>query len=282
MARREVTVALNGDGGDEAFGGYRRYVVNLAAQRLQRIPAPLRRVAAVAGRLVPASGQINSTRSRVRRIAETLALEPVDRYLQYMTTLQGLRREDLYADGFRERLGASAVRGVLSTPWDSSSASGLVDRMLDADSSTYLPDDLLTKVDIATMAHSLEGRSPLLDHEFMQFAASLPERLKVCGGETKVGLKRAMRGWIPDEILDAPKRGFQPPLAAWFRGDLRQYARDVLLDRQTAEREYFRPERVRALLDDHEARRVDNSQGIWTLLMFELWHRDHVDRRPVA
>ncbi len=277
MARREVTVALNGDGGDEAFGGYHRYVVNLGMDRLASVPAPLRRAAGGAGRLLPASGRINSTRSRVRRISETLALEPVDRYLAYMTTLQGLRRDELYQDGFREQLHPSSVRGVIAGPWESSSARGPLDLMLDVDTSTYLPDDLLTKVDIATMAHSLEGRSPLLDHELMQFAASLPERLKISGGETKVGFKRALRGWVPDEILDARKRGFQPPLAKWFRGDLRAYARDVLLDRQTSERGYFRRERVRALLDDHADARADNSQGIWTLLMFELWHREYVD-----
>lgn len=149
--------------------------------------------------------------------------------------------------------------------------------MLEVDTATYLADDLLAKVDIATMARSLEGRSPLLDHELMQFAASLPDRSKVRGHEKKVALRTAMRGILPDEILVAPKRGFQPPVAAWFRGDLREHAREVLLDPATRARGYFRTEAVQALLEDHAAGGADNSQGIWTLLVLELWHREFVD-----
>src|SRR5439155_23407386 len=139
--------------------------------------------------------------------------------------------------------------------------------------------DLLTKIDIATMAHGLEGRSPLLDHEFMQFAASLPAHLKATGRQTKIGLRRMLRGWVPDEVLDAPKRGFQPPLALWFRTELRAFSREVLLDPVARNRGYFHEPYVRCLLDDHAAGRTDHSQGIWTLMMFELWHREHVDLR---
>jgi asparagine synthase (glutamine-hydrolysing) len=178
-------------------------------------------------------------------------------------------------------LGESLVGGIVADPWEASSGHALLDVMLDVDSSTYLPDDLLTKVDIATMAFALEARSPLLDHEFMEFAASLRPHLKVAGREKKVGLRRALRGWVPDEVLDAPKRGFQPPLARWFRGDLRDFTRDVLLDPIALDRGYFRDDGVRRLLDDHGDRRADNSQAIWTMLIFELWHREHVDRGPV-
>jgi asparagine synthase (glutamine-hydrolysing) len=277
MAREHVTVALNGDGGDEAFAGYRRYEANLAAARADRLPRRARRGAAAIARLVPPDGRLNSTRSRVRRLGATLAMEPLDRHLAYMTDLQGLDRRRIYSADFRAQLGPSAVRDVVAVPWHASSAHGLLDRMLDVDSQTYLADDLLAKVDIATMACSLEGRSPLLDHELLQFAASLPPHLKIAGSERKVALRRALRGWVPDSILDAPKRGFQPPLARWFRGDLREYAREVLLDPTATRRGYFEEGAVARLLSEHAAGRADHSQGIWTLLIFELWHREAVD-----
>jgi asparagine synthase (glutamine-hydrolysing) len=156
----------------------------------------------------------------------------------------------------------------------------VIDVMLDVDVQTYLPDDLLVKMDIATMASSLEARSPLLDHRLMEFAASLPAALKVRGREKKAVLRGALRGWVPDEILDAPKRGFRLPLGDWLRGELRGFARDVLLDRPAVDRGCFRPDYVRGLLDRHAAGLQDHSQGIWTLLMFELWHQEFVDAAP--
>jgi asparagine synthase (glutamine-hydrolysing) len=277
MARRHVTVALNGDGGDESFAGYSRYVVNLATSRLDRIPRRLRRGVAVAGLRLPESGTIDSWRSRARRVAETLPLDASDRYIAYMTHLNGLRRDRLYTDDYRELVGRSSVHDVMGQPWQRSGARSVVDVMLDVDVQTYLPDDLLVKMDVATMASSLEARSPFLDHELMQFAASLPAALKIHGRDKKVALRGALRGWVPDAILDAPKRGFRLPLGDWFRGELRDFARDVLLDRRAIGRGHFREPYVRALLDRHAAGAQDHSQGIWTLLMFELWHQRFVD-----
>ena len=218
MARRHVTVALNGDGGDESFAGYPRYVVNLAAARLERVPVGVRRLLATAALRVGESGTIDSWRSRVRRAARTLALDAPARYVAYMTHLNGLDRDRLYTDEHRELVGRSLASEVMERPWRESGASSVVDAMLDVDIQTYLPDDLLTKMDVATMASSLEARSPLLDHELMEFAASLPPELKVRGREKKVALRAALRGWVPDEILDAPKRGFRLPLGDWLQG----------------------------------------------------------------
>ncbi len=283
MARRHVTVALNGDGGDESFGGYPRYAINRAAAHLERLPRALRRVLAAAGMRVPESGTIDSWPSRIRRAAETLALDGGARYIAYMTHLNGLRRERLYTDEYRRLVGESVAFDVMGRPWRASRASDVVDRMLDVDQQTYLPDDLLTKMDIATMASSLEARSPLLDHELMEFGASLPADLKVRGRETKVILRSALRGWIPDEILDAPKRGFRLPLGDWLRGDLRGFAREVLLDERAIGRGYFDRAYVGELLDRHAAGAQDHSQGIWSLLMFELWHQEFIDgTQPVS
>ena len=277
MTRRHVTVALNGDGGDETFGGYLRYVANLAASRFDRLPHGIRTGMAAAALKVPPSGRIDSFRSRVRRLGQVLPMSALDRHLAYMTSLKGFDRDRFYTPEFREQVGASPLDEVLGAPWRASNATNLLDRMLDLDTHTYLSDDLLAKVDTATMAVSLEGRSPLLDHELMELAASLPPHLKISGREKKIGLKRALRGWVPDEILDAPKRGFQPPLALWFRSDLREMARDVLLDERARGRGYFRPDLVEKLLTDHGEERADHSQAIWTMLIFELWHQEFVD-----
>ncbi len=164
-------------------------------------------------------------------------------------------------------------------PWQDSTGTDVVDVMLDVDVQTYLVDDLLTKMDIASMASSLEARSPLLDHEWMEFCASLPASAKLRGNQKKVALRAALRGWVPDEVLDAPKRGFKVPMAEWFRGELRDFARDILLDPATLDRGWFDERYVRGLLDRHADAVQDHSQGIWTLLNFELWHREFVDRR---
>ena len=282
MARRHVTVALNGDGGDELFAGYTRYVANAVAGNVDRLPPRLRGAISVAAMALPPSGRVNSLRSRLRRLGETLPMNPLSRYTHYMTALQGLRRERLYTDDFRALVEPSVVPEILGEPWRASSANCLVDRMLDVDTQSYLPDDLLAKVDIATMAHSLEARSPFLDHEVMEFAASLPQALKLHYGAKKVGLREAMRGYVPDAILDAPKRGFQPPLADWLRGELRELAGDALLDGTARGRGFFRTEEVQRLLREHGARTHDHSQGIWTLLVFELWHRQVVDARSAS
>jgi asparagine synthase (glutamine-hydrolysing) len=277
VTRQHVTVALNGDGGDEIFGGYTRYVANLASARVSGLPLPLRRALALLGGAVPANGRVDSWPSRIRRVAETLPLDPASRYFAYMSHLNGLRREELYTDSFRERVSLTRAQEAFSDAWHKASANDLLDKMLDTDVRIYLPDDLLTKVDIASMSCSLEARSPLLDHELVEFVASLPTREKIQGKQKKVIFRRALRGLVPDEILDAPKRGFHPPLADWLRGELGGFAREVLLDRTARERGHLRPDRVAALLDRHTRGLEDHSEGIWRLMIYELWHREFVD-----
>ena len=147
--------------------------------------------------------------------------------------------------------------------------------MLDVDTRTYLTDDLLAKIDIATMAHSLEGRSPLLDHEFVEFAASLEPADKLSGRSHKVGLKDAVRGWVPDEILDAPKRGFRLPIHDWLRGIYGTTPRTSCSIPRRSSAATSTAAYVERLLSEHARSQADHSQGIWTLLMYELWH-DHV------
>jgi asparagine synthase (glutamine-hydrolysing) len=272
MTRRHVTVALNGDGGDESFGGYERYVTQALLERLEVVPGALRAALGAMGARVRPGGEVTSARSRLRRVAQALPQDAAGRYL--MSVLRsGSVRLDGYTDDFRHAIDEAVTDEVIRGPWRESSASGIVDRMLDVDVNTYLPGDLLVKMDIATMAHSLEARSPLIDHEFMELAASLPQELKVSGRGKKVALRAAARGWLPGEFLDRPKQGFQVPMADWFRGELQDMARDVLLDPAAGGSRYFRREWVAGLLDRHAAAAEDNSSLLWSLLVFEVWHQ---------
>jgi asparagine synthase (glutamine-hydrolysing) len=282
MTSGHVTVALNGDGGDESFAGYSHYAANLLLARLDRLPRSLRMLLARAASALPDSGQVDSTLSRARRLAATIGLTPCERFAAYRSHLDGLDTDRLYSAEYRRCVGDAHTDRAIEASWAGSLSEDELDRMLGVDVETYLSGQLLTKVDIATMAHSLEARSPLLDHELMEFAASLPSELKLRGGERKVALRNALRGWVPDEILDGPKQGFVLPLSDWFRGDLRDYARDILLDPAALGRGYFEPRAVRQLLDRHVRGGRDESRGLWTLLVFELWHRRFCDTAPVA
>jgi len=280
LTRSHVTVALNGDGGDESFGGYTRYVANRLASRLDLLPATLRRaLGARAGRL--GGGELTSLSSKARRLLEALPLTPADRYERYMSWFDRDRRARLYSDEFAAFVSRTPATGVIADPWENASGDDVLDVMLEVDVTTYLPGDLITKIDIATMAYALEARSPLLDHELMEFAASIPADLKVRGREKKWIFREALRGWLPDEILDRPKQGFSVPINEWFRHELHDSLRDVLLDPATLDRGYFRPQAVRAMLDRQSAGDDVETKPLWALYMFELWHREFVDRSPL-
>ena len=279
MTRRHVTVALNGDGGDEAFGGYTRYVANSLAGRLDSIPFVLRRPLAALGSSLPAGGAISSPVQRARRLLKNLALDPAERYARYVQIFDLEQRSTLYTDEFAEAIaGTDALKAIVS-PWRAASGLDVRDIMLEVDTGTYLPDDLIAKIDIATMAHALQARSPLLDHEVLELAAALPAELKVRGREKKWILRQAMRGWIPDEILDRPKQGFSVPVSDWLRDELSVWARDVLLDPGTLGRGWFRERGVRDMLDRHATGWDAEAPRIWSLLVLELWQREVVARR---
>jgi asparagine synthase (glutamine-hydrolysing) len=279
MTRRQVTVALTGDGGDEVFGGYGRYAHGAIMQRLDTVPAGLRRtVAALAARVAP-NGDLNSARNRLRRASALLPLTPQDRYARAMSRFGLDLRESVYTPEFRASLEGSAAE-TIAEPWQSSSALNPIDRMLDVDQQTYLSGDLLAKMDIATMAYGLEARSPLLDQDLIALAASLPARFKVRGREKKIALRAALRGVVPDEHIDRTKQGFQVPMAEWFRTDLRELARETLLGSAAEGRGYLRQDVVDGLLHRHLAREEDNSSLLWSMLSFELWQQEVVEGRP--
>ena len=281
ITRRHVTVALNGDGGDESFGGYTRYVANRLAGRLDALPGPLRRALAGAGQRLPAGGELSNPLNRARRLTRTLALDAPARYAGYVARIPAQDRLALYTPGYAAAIaGDVPADGVIHAAWETASGKDVVDLMLEVDIATYLLDDLIAKIDISSMAYGLEARSPFLDHELMELAASIPANLKVRGSEKKWILREALRGWLPDDLLDRPKQGFSIPENDWLRGDLASWAREVLLDPGTIERGYFDRAAVEALMDRHAAGADEDGRRIWMLLVLELWHRECVDRAP--
>jgi asparagine synthase (glutamine-hydrolysing) len=258
-ARRHVTVALGGDGGDETFAGYERYIAHRLAER---IPAPAAQAGAAALRLLPAARrEPRSPLFRAARLFDVASAPAGRRYARLMEVFSVERRRELWSD---PRL-AQQVRLEPSRP----GIAGL--QLLDIE--TYLPGDLLLKADLASMAHSLELRSPFLDHEVVALGLALPDSLKTRGLRGKVALRRAFAADLPPEIADRGKTGFGVPLGRWFRSDLRDLARGLL----SRDRGWFRPEAVRRLLEEHESGRADHGHRLWCLLMLELWVREHVE-----
>ncbi len=284
MARTGVTVALSGDGGDESFLGYERYGASRLAGRLDRIPRPLRELA-VRGAGCLVSGSARSSTTRLRRFASGLATDPVRRYGRWISVTLDEHKADLYTEDFARRracdgseFGDSSL-GLLERRWAESDAVSAVERLAHTDIAMYLPDDLLVKTDIASMAHSLEVRSPFLDHHVVEFAARLPVAMKLRGRTGKYLLKRAMASRLPQTVLHRRKAGFGVPIDAWFRGRLGETARDVLLGKQATERGYFETTTVRRFLDDHATGKAQHHARLWSLLVLELWHQTFIDRR---
>jgi asparagine synthase (glutamine-hydrolysing) len=259
QARRHVTVALAGDGGDESFAGYERYIAHRLADRF---PAPAARAGSAALRLLPvARREPRSPLFRAARFLGVAATPAGQRYARLMEVFPLELRRELWADA---RL-AQEVRLEPSRP----GVAGL--QLLDIE--TYLPGDLLLKADLASMAHSLELRSPFLDHEVVALGLALPDSLKTRGREGKVALRRAFAADLPAEVAGRGKAGFGVPLGRWFRSDLREVAHDLLSN----DRGWFQPGIVRRLLDEHESGRADHGHRLWCLLMLELWVREHVE-----
>ncbi|HYN25861.1 MAG TPA: asparagine synthase (glutamine-hydrolyzing) [Pyrinomonadaceae bacterium] len=276
--RKHVTVALNGDGGDESFAGYERYAAMQLAQKYHRLPALLREsVLEQAVGLIPTS---ESRRSRVRdakRFLQAASLPKVERYLRWVSVFDAGAKRELYSQCFSRETANIHARELLEPWFLRANGAGIVDAALQADIMTYLPNDLLVKVDIATMAVSLEARSPFLDHHVIEFAASLPENLKLRGLTTKYLLKRVLKQLLPAENLNRRKMGFGVPIGQWFRGEMQPFLRETLLSEKALNRGLFRPETVRELVELHSRSQKDYSHQLWTLLMLELWFQKFID-----
>jgi asparagine synthase (glutamine-hydrolysing) len=271
LSSRQVTVVLTGDGGDESFGGYQRY------QRYLALGPPVPQL--IRPGLRGLSSRLDAAGPRLRRAAralDALGSPPARRYarlVSYFTPEQKLR---MYTGELRELVGGVDSYRLIEQAFAASAATTPAGRIMDVDIRTYLPGDILVKLDIATMACSLEARCPFLDHHLMEWAAGLPAELKLRRGATKVLLKRAMEPWLPHDLLHRSKQGFGVPMAKWLRTDFRDLARDVLTDGTARSRGLFRPEAVAGMLAEHDGGH-DHARLLWALIQFELWHRAHVD-----
>jgi asparagine synthase (glutamine-hydrolysing) len=275
-ARREVTVALVGDGGDESFAGYERYA---AMGLADRVPGPAASAGARLLRALPAGRrERRSPVFRAARFLEAAATPRAERYGRLMQVFTLAQRAELWTDDARAEIGVLTSPGFLLGPPPAAGIAGL--QLVDM--GTYLPGDLLPKSDIASMAHSLELRSPLLDHRVVELGLSLPDSLKFRGREGKVALRRAFADELPPPVAARGKTGFAVPLAHWFRGELRPLARELLLDGDARSRGWFRPGAVEQLLDEHASERADHGHRLWTLVMLELWQRTHVEAGALA
>jgi asparagine synthase (glutamine-hydrolysing) len=289
--RKHVTVALTGDAGDELFAGYDRYRAVAMAAALDRLPGQARSfLGGPLARAIPTSVKAKTRLRRVRRMLEGIG-EPADRrYLKWVGLFDEPSRGALYADDFLAELSRAGERdpsggdpgSVLARAFAAAPRRDPVTRAMIADLLTYLPGDLLVKVDIASMAHSLECRGPFLDHRVVELALAMPLRrkLRLRGGRSKVVLKRAFADLLPPSIATRPKMGFGVPIDRWFRGELKDELRAVLLDPVALGRGWFRPEEVTRLIDEHADSRRDHAYKLWALLMLELWARRWLDGRP--
>lgn len=275
--RQHVTVAISGDGGDELFVGYNRYKAVALAARLDRT-WPLRSVfGARFWQSLPGSSRQKSLLRRFKRFCEVLRTPPERRYLDWIGIFREADRADLYSDSFLEQLDDSDPVAFLRRALANSKQRDPVTAFSLADLVTYLPCDLNTKVDVASMAHSLECRQPFLDHRVVELAASFPVQWKYRFGKGKRILREAFGHLLPDEIWQRSKMGFGVPLEDWFRNELRELTHDTLLDDTARNRDWFRPEVVTRLVDEHETGRANHCYRLWALLMFELWMRRWCD-----
>jgi asparagine synthase (glutamine-hydrolysing) len=276
--RKHVTVALNGDGGDESFAGYERYSAMLIAEQYRRIPHALRKsLIEMPVNLLPTS---ELKRSRVRdakRFLNAANLPRSKRYQRWMSAFDDADKANILTHDFRASVNHDDSLVMLDKWFAAANGSGVLDAAMLTDQMTYLPNDLLVKVDIASMANSLEARSPLLDHNVIEFAASLPENLKMQRYETKSLLKKVAARLVPREVVYRRKMGFGVPVAKWFRGEMKDYVRDVLLSSKALRRGVVKAEAIEKYVNEHTEGKRDHSSQLWTILMLELWFQRFID-----
>jgi asparagine synthase (glutamine-hydrolysing) len=259
-------VALTGDGGDEIFAGYLRFQAALAAGH---VPPWAASAAAAALGALPAPRHERHALARARRFVRFTRLPLLDRLTAWAAVFYD-DVEQLLDPAFAQRVGPVDRHAHLSGLAGIDGASPL-SRLLAANFHSYLHDDLLVKADRMSMANSLEARAPFLDRALMEYAADLPDDYKLHGGTTKAILRQAFDDLVPEEVKQAPKRGFGVPLDGWFRGELRDAVRDLLLSPSARMRGYVSPAYVQRLVDDHLSGSANHGHRLWTLLTFERW-----------
>ena len=276
--RKHVTVALNGDGGDESFAGYERYAAMKLAERYQRIPSFIRKPFIEKTLALLPSSELKRSRIRdAKRFVRAAELSKTDRYFRWVTAFDQPAKKEIYTDEFASSVSGLRASRILDQWFSKANGSGILDASLLTDQMTYLPNDLLVKVDIATMANSLEARSPFLDHKVIEFAASLPAGMKMSGLQTKSLLKKVAARLVPREVIYRRKMGFGVPIGKWFRGEMKDFVRQVLLSDRAMGRGIIKPEVLKRYVDEHVNAERDHSFQLWAFLMLELWYQRFID-----
>jgi len=278
MSKQYVTVALNGDGGDEFFAGYERYRAMVYSETFDKLPKHLRNsMRSLFVGAIPESIDSRRFIRRLKRFFEATSQPLHRRYIKWIGVFDYESKKDIYSQELVNAASHFRTEEFFKRCISNSDDLSLVDRLMKLDMHTYLPDDLLVKVDIASMANALEARSPFLDHRLMEFAASLPSHFKLRGITQKYILKKVAQKLIPKENIYRTKQGFGVPLGQWFRDELKDFLYDNLLNDRTLNRGYFKPDFIKQMVRLHLSRKKDYSFQLWTLLMFELWHRRFID-----
>ena len=275
--KKHVTVALNGDGGDELFAGYDRYQAMLASEIYKGVPLPIKSIVRNFVEILPDSVNSKNRIRRLKRFFDGAELPIAERYLRWVGISSDDFRAKLYSEDLKKELYGKDPVVWLKPYLSNSKTPDFLDKLLMADMHTYLPGDLLVKVDIASMANSLEARSPFLDHKLIEFVTSLPSQYKMKHLVKKYILKKAIRNIVPHENIYRKKMGFGLPVGQWFRNDLRDFLKNTLLSATALKRGYFKAGSVEKIVNEHLSKRGDFSFQLWALLMLELWHRRFID-----
>ncbi|MBU4304707.1 MAG: asparagine synthase (glutamine-hydrolyzing) [Candidatus Omnitrophica bacterium] len=277
FAASKVKVALTGDGGDESFAGYYRYTACQAAEIFDRMPRFVSKIGLALLSCINKSHDIRTIRWQVKRFFRSLQYPALKRYLNWIAAFNEQEKKQLLCADVLGKVNLEQDLDFLASFHRQYKNVRFLDAVIQTDINTYLPFDLLVKTDIASMANSLEARSPFLDHKLMEYAATIPLSLKLHNFNNKYILKRSLRGMLPDSIIHRTKKGFGVPMGQWFRGQLKGFMQDILLDEKSRARGYFQINYIKQLIDDHMSEKSDNCYKLWAVLLFELWHREFID-----